>query len=436
MVSSTGDAKVAPEDQEKWMDTQWRPATENMQAVVAVVLADLLASESRQRARQARHYQQFECSLTGLICAVAEHWAYGEPGWLYTTRSRSKMEANRYRPQIYSAGYPKLQDQLFECGWIDLRKGDQGPESVCKSRTTLRASPRLRRLLTEHDISYDDFQLAPVSEVIELRSEKDFKSKKNEPVEYPDTPETHQMRAQVDRINAALLDADIACLDTDYDHRKRTMKRIFNNSDLSCGGRLYGGFWQPMSDTKRLEEILIDREPVAILDYDQMSLAIAYGLSGLPLPEGDLYEIDGLSRVVDREPRPTVKQVGNAMMNRKTPLTEYPKGISPLTYQGGEEVYRARWLAEAIREKHAPIADWFEQGRGLELQRRDSDIATDVLLRLIDEGIVALPVHDAFIVPLSKKGYVRSVMIDTFREHVGGEVKVSEKLPPIISIAA
>lgn len=436
MDSPTGDAEVAPEDKEKGMNTQWRPATEKMQAVVAVVLADVLAAESRQRAMQARHYQQFECSLTGLICAVAEHWLSGEPGWLYTTRSNRKMKLSRYRPQIYSAGYPKLQDQLFECGWIDLRKGDQGPETVRKSRTTLRASPRLRQLLSEHDISFYDFQLAPVSEVIELRTAKDFKTKDFDWVEYQDTPETHLMRAQVDRINAALRDAEIDCLDTDYDDRKRGMKRVFNNSDLSSGGRLYGGFWQRMSDTQRLEEISINGEDVVILDYDQMSLAIAYGLSGLPLPEGDLYEIDGLSRVVDREPRPTVKQVVNAMMNRKTPLTEYPKGISPLTYQGGEEVYPAKWLAEAIREKHAPIADWFEQGRGLELQRRDSDIATDVLLKLIDEGIIALPVHDAFIVPLSKKDYVQSVMIDTFREHIGGEVKVSEKLPPTISIAA
>lgn len=436
MDKSVGDGEVAPEDQEKWMDTQWRPATENMQAVVAVVLADVLASESRQRAIQARHYQQFECSLTGLICAVAEHWASGGLGWLYTTRSRSKTKGSRYRPQIYSAGYPKLQDQLFECGWIDLRKGDQGPETVRKSRTTLRASPRLRQLLTEHDISFYDFQLAPVSEVIELRTTKDFKSKEYELVEYSDTDEALKMRAQMDRINAALLDADIVCIDTDYDDRQRTMKRIFNNSDFSSGGRLYGGFWQRMSDTQRLEEISINGEYVAVLDYDQMSLAIAYGLSGLPLPEGDLYQIDGLSRVVDREPRPTVKRVVNAMMNRKTPLTEYPKDIAPLTCQGGEEVYRARWLADAILKKHAPIADWFEQGRGLELQRRDSDTAIHVLLRLIDEGIIALPVHDAFIVPLSKKDYVQSVMIDTFREHVGGEVKVSEKLPPIISIAA
>lgn len=436
MDSPTGDAGVAPEDKEKWMNTQWRPATEKMQAVVAVVLADVLAAESRQRAMQARHYQQFECSLTGLICAVAEHWVSGESGWVYTTRSNRKMKLGRYRPQIYSAGYPKLQDQLFERGWIELRKGAQGPDTVADKSTTIRASPKLRRLLTEHDIAIHDFQLAPDSEVIELRTTKNFKSKKYKKVEYPDTPETHLMRAQMDRINAALLEADIVCLDTDYDDRKRGMKRVFNNSDLSSGGRLYGGFWQRMSDTQRLEEISINGEDVAILDYDQMSLAIAYGLSGVPLPEGDLYEIDGLSRVVDREPRPTVKQVGNAMMNRKTPLTEYPKDISPLTYQGCEEVYPAKWLAEAIREKHAPIADWFEQGRGLELQRRDSDIAIDVLLKLIDEGIVALPVHDAFIVPLSKKDYARSVMIDTFQEHVGGEVKVSEKLPPIISIAA
>ena len=436
MGTTVCEATAMPEIKDHYMETIWRPASDGMREIIDVIEADLKGAEERKRARSAASEQQFKLSLTGLLCAVSEHWASGNSGWLYTTRSRRKTKGSRYRPQIYSASYPKLQDQLAECGWIELRKGDQGPESVCKSSTTLRASPRLKQLLSGRDISYYDFQVAPDSEVIELRTMKDFKTKDFDWVEYQDTPETHLMRAQVDRINAALLDAEIDCLDPDCDDRRRAMKRVFNNSDLSCGGRLYGGFWQQMSDTQRLEEISINGEDVAILDYDQMSLAIAYGLSGVPLPEGDLYEIDGLSRVVDREPRPTVKKMTNAMLILKTPLRVYPEDIAPLTYQGGIEEYRATWLAEDIRNKHAPIADWFEQGRGLEFQRRDSNIVIDVLLKLIDEGIVALPVHDAFIVPLSKKDYVRSVMIDTFQEHIGGEVMVSEKFAPTFSIAA
>jgi len=55
---------------------------------------------------------------------------------------------------------------------------------------------------------------------------------------------------------------------------------------------------------------------------------------------------------------------------------------------------KASSLRAAILERHAAIADHFQRGEGLNLMRTESDILVAVLLRLIDLGIIALPMHD------------------------------------------
>jgi len=66
---------------------------------------------------------------------------------------------------------------------------------------------------------------------------------------------------------------------------------------------------------------------------------------------------------------------------------------------GGKGAHaKARDLLDAIKARHRPIAPCFGSGAGLRLQRRDADLAERVLLRLLDQGIVALPIHDSFIV--------------------------------------
>jgi hypothetical protein len=66
---------------------------------------------------------------------------------------------------------------------------------------------------------------------------------------------------------------------------------------------------------------------------------------------------------------------------------------------GGKGAHaKAGDLLDAIRARHRPIAPCFGSGAGLRLQRRDADLAERVLLRLLRRGIVALPIHDSFIV--------------------------------------
>ena len=51
--------------------------------------------------------------------------------------------------------------------------------------------------------------------------------------------------------------------------------------------------------------------------------------------------------------------------------------------------------------KHPKIAKYFATGEGIKLQYIDSQIVEKVMMRLARDNIVALPVHDSFIVRMS-----------------------------------
>lgn len=60
---------------------------------------------------------------------------------------------------------------------------------------------------------------------------------------------------------------------------------------------------------------------------------------------------------------------------------------------------RAVRLMEAMKRRHAAMARHFHTGIGLRRQNLDSHIAERVMLKLLNKGIVALPLHDSFMVP-------------------------------------
>lgn len=260
------------------------------------------------------------------------------------------------------------------------------------------------------------------AEVVILKAEKEGHWDTGRLVEYTDTPATSRLRTDVRRINNFLRDADLNFdegeveLPRPLDLTNRQLKRIFNNGRFDSGGRLFGGFWQPLSKKHRLAGLTIDEEAVAELDFGQMSLRTLYGLEEKPVPDGDLYAIPGLE-----DWREGTKLFINALLFTEGPRTRKPQGTKTILPRR----VSAEELIRRISEFHAPVAHHFGTEVGHYLQFIESEVMMGVLLALMEEGIVALPIHDAVMAPSSRSDRVVQVMKEVFEKRVGAEAMIS-----------
>lgn len=182
--------------------------------------------------------------------------------------------------------------------------------------------------------------------------------------------------------------------------------RVFNNGKFTDGGRFYGGWWQAIPNGYR-RFITINGAPTVEVDFSSMQVAMLYAMIGQDLKE-DAYTIEGVdSRYRDLIKKATLKLI-NATGRLRAPLkSELPPN---LTWEK---------LQSAIRERHAPIAEFLGSGEGIRLQRLDSDIAEDVMMSMLGKNIVTLPIHDSFIVPEGNEIELRDTMIAAYKRKMG-----------------
>ena len=70
------------------------------------------------------------------------------------------------------------------------------------------------------------------------------------------------------------------------------------------------------------------------------------------------------------------------------------------------------------------LSDFFFSRSWTWVQRMDSDIAENVMLRLLDHQITVLPIHDSFIVRIGEEAILKIVMEEAFAEIVGTATKI------------
>lgn len=153
------------------------------------------------------------------------------------------------------------------------------------------------------------------------------------------------------------------------------------------------------------------------LDYGQVGPRILYGMADHQPPTDDLYAMHGYN-----QKRDGIKKVMSAMIFAEERLERFPKGTRTL-FRKGDKIGE---VVEAIEAKHLLIKDRFHKGLGHDAQFIESNILVDVLLDLRARGIVALPIHDAVMVPASKVSMAEEVMLRVFNAHthVQGTVTV------------
>lgn len=415
--------------EDKYLDPYLRSNSDDLDQIINTAIADLLRVESRRRKRTEAEMRTCSDIVAGVICAAANHHLSNGRGWLFTTRANDQLaRKSQYKSPLHSKQYPSILDTLAKepGAWIEQRVGVQTSASNAPA-TTIRASQRLKVYLEQHGISLGDIRRIPGRQTIILKDRKPHSGKDAKRIEYEDTPKILSWRKELETINSFLEEADIEVFGGDYDEYDRALRRTFNNGRFEHGGRLDGGFWIPMSKKDRFEDLEIQGERIVELDFCQMSLAAAYGLSGAPLPEGDLYHLNELSSYWTPQMRSRVKQYVNAMLYRTGEMKRRPKDIKPImiSHDGiKEREVGAKVIRDLILKKHSCIAEWFECDRGMELMFYESQIIIQTILKLMDQEIVALPIYDAILVSRSKGLIAKEVMMDSFKEITGGEVKV------------
>ena len=402
-------------------------ASDAMKEVVAEVINQMGGYEEYYKTRKRKRNTKSQVSYQGRVEAIVCDLVYRElevaGGRVHVTQSNQVLsKASRYKAAALGKTLPDELNVMAaeEMGFVVITPGKRQytlknefqTVTVSGKQTTLSAGRKILSSIKKINLTFADIGRSTEAEVILLRGPKQRDNKPGELVEYVDTEETINQRQQLQVINKWLGQADIECSIPNTDLYDRCLKRIFNNADFAQGGRLYGGFWQRLKHSERLEGIIIDDNIIAELDYGQMGLLLLYGLEGAVPPEGDLYDLSEYN--IPTSCRPGIKKVIQAAINTSKPLGRMPQGVRktiPRKISLSE-------VLEAVKKRHPAIAHKFGASVGMQLMRKESDILVEVLLALKSKNITALPIHDAVLVNGNYDKEARDIMIKVFKELV------------------
>jgi hypothetical protein len=410
----------------------WRIArTEIAKALVTEVITDAQAYEQayqpRKRKRQAAAQRTFETVIQAVIIDLAHAYLMADERPCAIPRSKRVLDArDQYKSPALTGTLPDVLDLLQASGWLCQEMGERKAFQHDK-RTTIKPTPRLCEAVQKHSLTLFDLSRAKGEEVVIMKAVKDDYWAKGGRVQYDDDEETHRIRTQVRTINEWIAQANIEFdeealeRNISLDSSDITLRRYFSRNSFQSGGRMFGGFWQQLKEAERLNGIFINSEDVAEIDYGQIAARILYGLAGVPVPKGDLYEIPGLTRINGQSYRNGIKLLFNSLTFMEHEPTRKPKNSKGKL----PSHLKIEQIVDLIKQAHPAIARYFGTPTGHYVQFRESEVMVNVLLRLRDDNIVALPVHDAVVVRCSAKARTMDIMRSVFEELIGVEVTLS-----------
>ena len=420
---------AAPDGEEEDRDRPFNAyrfaSSDNAKGIVQEAIGLLLNCEAhfklRANKRRPKDQETFNLTVDAILSDLMHHHLVEYPGDIYVTRSNKVLGMkSRYRPQAYSKMFPYILDLMAKPEMAFVVQDIAPPVEGHSRSTVIRPGSRLLSDMVEHEIGIDDIDEHPHGETIILKRVKDREDYWDEggPLEYQDDETTPRYRRGLEEINQWLTDADLRYEHPDpwpylwprrhFDIRDRRLRRLFTQGRFDSGGRLFGGFWQNLRKEERRQGLFISGEKAVELDYGQVGPRILYSMAGHKPPSHDLYDIRGYSTN-----RPGIKKVMSAMIFASATLNRFPKGTRRLFSSS----YKIGDVVEVIEEKHPLIKDCFHRGLGHDIQFIESQIMVEVLQTLKAADVVALPIHDAVMVPASKAALVRDVMLEMFKKH-------------------
>lgn len=344
----------------------------------------------------------------------------------------------------------EIRDSIGKAGFIEGVPGfyrqHHMPGFEFSRLTRLRATDALRDIFDRHKIDRSDVRCS-VKQVIRLSRPELILEDRPADVQESES-NLHGINRRLENAIIALPDAawrrirdarsrcDTLQADKDDpyagDQTAVALHRVFTGN-WQRGGRLYGGWWINLPKAER-RLLTIDGETTIELDYARLHPTLLFARDRLPLTF-DPYSFEGMTGDDHREmgKRTFSRLINPKIVKASGHISRSPKTRTPLT--GKVPTTRMRATPEdygilpaaitfqayvGMMTTHLqPIARWFGSDVGMTLQREDSDLAIKVLSRLDRAGIVALPVHDSFIVKLSEVAQLRAAMVDCYQATYG-----------------
>lgn len=196
--------------------------------------------------------------------------------------------------------------------------------------------------------------------------------------------------------------------------------RSFCRGRLDCGGRFYGTWWQLIPSEYR-SSISINGQPVVEYDFSAMAIRLLYAKIGIQ-PPVDPYDLGLTTKNVD-ETRKILKRFVLAITNDKGGKFRLKKKeyqTLGIDHEG---------LTKRLFKKHPQISQFFFCDSGVELQFLDSQIAEQIMLKGLQQGILILSVHDSFIVQQQHQQSLMTIMKDVYQREVGWPALIRQEKP-------
>jgi len=341
--------------------------------------------------------------------------------------STAKTKATRYdRKDIGKHLWAEQAHRLADGGWLIVH-----PYVFRERLTTLEPSRALIAEVAVLTPSLADLEAVQGQELVWLSARVAQEGLLGEPapkelVDYADDEDSQLFRYQMERINSALNAADItfdgAPVGPVTLRRTFLLRRPQDEVAFSLNGRLAGGFWMQLPATDR-HRIRINGEQLADLDYKAMFVQLAYRHRDWQLSETfDPYVIPGLEGHRDAAKLAMLSLLGRQGKMRR---------LSPELKQALPEGWDAARLNKAVKELHPDLVPLLGEDKAVDLMFDESQILVAVLLRLIELGVPALPMHDGIMVQRSHRQPARDVMRTVSHDYLGEQpLPVTEKPIP------
>lgn len=399
-------------------------------ALLDHVLSLVAASETRGRALKVSDAPRRRFTASTLLANLATAAINRVDPKRFVTVSFNR---NNYAGTGLSvASMTALRDVLLDQKMIEGRSGVRRIgryDEVHGSLTRLRAAPALIDLFDQNSIGYPSIVRRLDRGTIVLKDRR-------QGVDRVPPPDVALTASVIEGMNRLIAGADINLPDDAWagiiarhaaaatkDQRERAdagdlaataLYRSFKY-DWQHGGRMYGGWWMGLPKEERAS-LTINGQRTVELDYAQLHPSILFARAGRPL-DFDLYTLPGLGS-------PALREVGKDTFMRLLNRTAEKGASSAVRMRAGDrkllprdvtpEDYMKRFLVQM-----APIAKWLSTGEGTRLQREDSDLAIEVMKRMMRLGAVVLPIHDSFIVEEKYSESLMLAMRNSYEEKFG-----------------